>query len=517
MKKGIILSLCLLLIVGNSLQAQLSTFDNVYRVNLRNSDAIREGSEVKGYYFLYMSDKVDKNTNEYILQITDNNLKALKSITFTDSKEIEMLESSFNGTDLIFLIYNKKEKNLEYQVYGSDGKKKFSYMRQLTNKEKRFVDMTYRINNDDENNYKGLYPVEGLGFISNMPSREDKDYTFQVDFFATDKRKQWTYVPTEGAKKFVSDYLGYHNGVVYFEVLKYGSLMDQKPESVLLGLSLETGKKLFEVSTDSKFRFYPTSMSVMDNGNAYIYGEYFDLNDNIMKDKSKGFGFWSVDEKGKITSEKYNSWGLDLGKYLDVTAKGKIDDFGYMFLHNMVQTEDGSIYAVGEGYKKTASALGIASKVLTRGGSGGISTIKVKVTDLILIKFDANFNVKDAKIYEKNDNSYELTSGYEFVSLPLLGKMIKYIYGGFDYSYTQVNKDRSSFSICYSDFVREKGYKGGTFNSISYNEGKITTDRINTKSEATRSIILPGKPGQVLVLDYYKKEKKLEAHFEKLN
>jgi len=136
---------------------------------------------------------------------------------------------------------------------------------------------------------------------------------------------------------------------------------------------------------------------------------------------------------------------------------------------------------------------------------------------MILIKFDNGFNVKDATIYEKNSNSYELQSGYEFVSTPLIGKMIKYYYGGFDYSYTQTNKDFSSFTVCYSDYVKEKGYKGATFNSISCNEGKITTDKINTKSEASRSIVLPGKQGQVLLLEYYKKDKKLVSHFEKLN
>ena len=82
-----------------------------------------------------------------------------------------------------------------------------------------------------------------------MPSREDKDYTFQIDFFSSEKRKQWTYIPTSGAKKFLGDYLGEFNGVVYIEVLKYGSMMDQKPESSILGLSLETGKMVFEKST----------------------------------------------------------------------------------------------------------------------------------------------------------------------------------------------------------------------------------------------------------------------------
>jgi hypothetical protein len=497
-------------------RAQSHTFENIRKASLRSAGAIKESSDVKGYYFFWFSDKVDKKTNEYILNISDNNLNILKELKVLGSKDAGVLESAFNGTDLIILLYDPKAKTFEYQVFGADGNKKsFSYVRELTKKETRYLAMTYLAVDDDDQTYRGLYPIDGKGFISNMPSREDKDYTFQIDYFSTEKRKQWTYTPTEGGKKFIGDYLGSFNGVVYIEMLRFGSLMDQKPESSIIGLDLETGRQIFEKPTDSKYRFYPASLSQLNDGKAYIYGEYFDANANIAKDKSLGFAFWGIDEKGKILSEKYCSWSVDMGKYLDVSAKGKIDDFGYMYLHSILQASDGSIFAIGEGYKKVASALGIASKFLSQGR--GISAIKIKITDMILIKFDKDFNVKEAKVYEKNSNNIELPGGMEFVSGPLLGKMIKYNYGGFDYEYMQTNKDVSSFTVCYSDYVKGKDYKGATFNSISYNEGKITTDKINTKSESARYGILPNKQGQVLIIEYNRKEKKIFTHIEKLN
>ena len=236
----------IILFLASWCAGQKLSIENVQKLSLRSSDAIREGSEVKGYFFFYISDKIDKRTNEYTLQITDNNLNKIKDIKFQDSKDVTVLESSFNGTDLIFLLYNDDARTFDYQVYGADGKKKYAYNRQLTKKEEKYLEATYLQNIDDENNYKGLYPIEGKGFISNMPSREDKDYTFQIDFFSTEKKKQWTFVPTLGGKKFVGDYLGYHNGVVFIEVLKFGSLSDGNPESTILGLNLETGKQVFE-------------------------------------------------------------------------------------------------------------------------------------------------------------------------------------------------------------------------------------------------------------------------------
>ena len=242
------------------MHAQTMTIDNVYKPYKTNYGAIKEGSDVKGYYFFYASDKIDKNTYEWSLRISDNNLKVLKEIKFQDSKYVSILESSFNGTDLIFLFYNSDARTFEYQVYGADGKKKHSYNRELTKKEKRYLELSYLSLDDEEGTFKGLYPIEGQGFISNMPSREDKDYTFQIDYFSTEKRKQWTYTPTEGGKRFIGDYLGSYNGVVYIEVLKFGGVFDQKPESSILGLSLETGKQVFEKSTDdAKYKFYPAA------------------------------------------------------------------------------------------------------------------------------------------------------------------------------------------------------------------------------------------------------------------
>jgi len=99
----------------------------------------------------------------------------------------------------------------------------------------------------------------------------------------------------------------------------------------------------------------------------------------------------------------------------------------------------------------------------------------------------------------------------------ILGKFLKYYWGGFDYNYTQLNNDMTSFSVCYSDYVRGKDYKGATFNSITYKNGKFTTDKIQTKSDASASTVLPGKQGQVLIIEYYRKAKKMEMHVEKLN
>ena len=66
--------LFLLTVLSLSLDAQKTTINNMQKSALRTSDVIKQGSEVKGYYFFYVSDKIDRKTNQYTLRIMDNNL-----------------------------------------------------------------------------------------------------------------------------------------------------------------------------------------------------------------------------------------------------------------------------------------------------------------------------------------------------------------------------------------------------------------------------------------------------------
>jgi len=495
------------------LNAQKLTIENVRKISLLNTNAIKEGSEVKGYYFFYINDKVNENTNEYILQITDNNLNKLKDIKFQDSKNVSVLESSFNGKDLIFLLYNGVEKKIEYQVYGADGNKKHSYLRELTNTEISYLNVYYSMS-DEEQDIKGVYPVESIGFISNMPKITGKENTFQLDFLSTEKNYQWTYSPIDGKKKFTCDYLGYNNGVVYLAVLKFKSMFTANADAYITGLSLETGKILFEIPAEQEdYQFFPTNLINLQDGKIYLFGEYFDKNDNVLKDNSRGFAFWRIDEKGVITNKKYLGWKNELSKYLDVNSKGEINDFGYLYLHSIVETATGELYAVGEGFKKSSSAAGIGLKVLT---ARMPVANKVIVSDLLLLGFDRDLNIKSATKYPKKSNTIKI-GPLGIARTRSLGIAVKHTFGGFDYMYTQSSPDKSAFTVYYRDYLKDKDYKGGTFNSISYSEGKFSTDKVNTKSDATTTTILPNRQGQVLMIDYFQKEKRLDIHLEKMN
>jgi hypothetical protein len=497
-------------------QSKLS-IDKVYSVSLRNSGAIITNNEVKGYFLFYQSDKVDKKNYEYTLQILDENLNKVKDIRFTDSKSVTLQEATFNGRNLMFAFFDKDQKLLDYRSYAFDGRQAVSYQRELDKKSIKYMEEKMGENADESQN-STLFAVEGSGFISCIPLREDGQYTYEVNFYNGEKRSQWTYNPETGDKFEQVQYLGSSDSVAVFQVTRKKSLFSGKYESWLLGISLAKGNTVFEFQTENKdkFNFMPMNVATISGQDGFVLsGPYFNPDDNVLKDKSLGMGIWVMNNRGQILHSKYSSWDTDLSKYLPVNSKGKLDDIGYLFIHKVVRTSDDKIFAIAEGYKQQASAFGIASTVLTRGR--GTSTVKLKITDMIALEFDKSFSLKNATVYKKNSNNVEFPGGFDFMGPQTMAMMAKYNYDAFDYEYTQISSDRSSYVVGYKDYVKEDGYKGGTFNSISYYNGKFTTDKINLKSSASDLKVLPGKTGSVVILEYYKKDKRMEMRLEKLN
>jgi hypothetical protein len=511
-----VLVIALLLTCSNLFAQNKLTIDKVYRVTLRNSGTIVENEQIKGYYFLYMSDKIDRKTNEYTLQIVDENLNKIKDIKFTDSKDIQLLEGSFNGTSIAFLFYNDKENTLEYRMFGMNGKQSHTYTKILDKKSESYLKYTLEMNSSEEAENQNVFDIPGKGFISVTPLRENRSYSYDINFYSSEKKKTWSFNPTEEGKYASAQYLGANDSVALIEVLSKEKLMSKEMESTILGISLENGKKVFEVRTqDGKNQLYPMNITALKGMNEFlVVGLYYEGTDRVMQDKSQGLGIWQMNNKGKIVKSKYMSWSKDLSKYLKVDQRGRVADLGYVYIHKLMQTEDGKIFAVGEGYKKVADGLGIAMNVLSGSYTNGVT--KLQITDLMMLELTPNFELANAKIYEKNKNSFGLSTGSDFASPHTLALVAK-MYGAFDYTFTQMGKNSSSFSSAYTDYERSKGYKGLTFHSISYYDGKLSEDKINLKTDASRLLVLPAKPGSVVLMEYYKKDKRLELRMEKLN
>ena len=281
----------ILLITSLNVSAQEKlSIDKVHKVSLRNSGTIIENEQIKGYYLFYMSDKIDKRTNEYTLQILDANLNKLKDIKFQDSKNIALLESSYNSSSLMFMFFDEDQKMLDYRLYKMDGAKSFAYSKVLDKRSESYFKqaLSQSVGEEDSEN-QNIYDIKDRGFVSITPLMENKKYTYEVSFYSSDKKRTWTYNPIEDGKFAKAQYLGSNDSVAIIEVLSRAKLLSKEMESTLVGINLFNGRKVFETRTqDGARQLYPMNLSVVKNGEFLLIGPYFEGDDRVMQDKSNG-------------------------------------------------------------------------------------------------------------------------------------------------------------------------------------------------------------------------------------
>ncbi len=519
-KKFWIATTCMLL-AASGVQAQNKlSIDKVYSTYRRNSGTIMENKKIKGYFFLYISDKIDKHTDEYTLQILDENLNKVRDIKFEDSKKLGLLEAAYNGSSLAFLFKNGDNKTLDMKVYYLDGKLKYTYTREY---DKRTDDLMkrYETMHTDEGTNQNVYDLGEKGYASVLPLRDGKQRTYEIDYYSSQEKKQWTYTPDDDEERYANaEFLGSTDSLIILEVMKKNRALSGKPSAHLIGINFMTKKKAFDIDNENdEYTFVSSGVEpVKGTDKIMVFGSYFNKGDNIIKDNTKGLAIYGIDSKGKVLTKTYNSWADDFAKYLPTNRKGKIDNIGYLYIHKVIQMPDGKMFIVGEGYKRQANAGGIALNVL--GAFAGVrqsavGVTKIVTTDMVMMEFNDKYKITNATIYDKTNNNAVISAMSDGTSQHAIGLYLK-MTGAFDYEFTTGDNDNSNFSVCYSDWVRSSDYKGETFNSIHYNGSKFTTDKIELKSKASTLKVFPAKAGSIMIMEYFKKDKRIDFRLEKL-
>jgi len=501
--------------------AQNKSFDDVMEIELRNSGAIISSNEVTGYYFFYKVDKVSKTNSSYILRILDQNLNEVVKKELVEPTNIALQEVTYNGTGLALKFYDwsdAKNNKVVIKKFNTKGELEGSKSIPLVN---AYEKMYYSSSNStgQEIVSKNLFDIPGKGFVNYTPKKVNK-MGFYIDFISTDpSAKDWTYKSSaSSASNESATFFATSDNVIVSCVSKQiGGAMSKDFESFALGIDINTGKKLFETKIeDAKYDVVlMNGYTDKSKSEIVLVGQYYNKGDKSAKDASQGLCSYRIDNSGNITARNYISWVKDVSKVIPVNEKGKIDKVGFLFFHKIVQTADGRMYAIAESYKKAASAGGMAMAMLSKGGA---SAVKLVVEDMYIFEFTPGFGLHAVKSFDKfPTNVNGLPPGSGMLSAQLLGYVVKSL-GGFDYSFTQMNEGNTVFHVGYTNFEKVKGSKNSyVFGAITYDAGNYKTDKLSLETEASSITVLPAKPGYVMVLEYFKKLKKIETRLEKIN
>lgn len=496
-----------------NLKAQEISIDKVMGFQLRNAGSILNGNQIEGYYFFYKVDRVDRKTRAYLLKIFDANLKEVSSKLIEESKYFSLMEGGFNGATLMLEFYNSKEKQFVHRQYDRDA--------EFINETTAAIDPRYSpiLLQGEESEIRAdfLFSIPYQGFVNVRPVK-NKKMGYQVQFMSIDRtNKGWTYKSASDSRLLeLATFLDGNSDLAAFMVAKKPSLLSGTVNFFLQALDLETGKELFSAPMlDNKHSLYPLKGNVdPETGNIMVLGQYYKLNDNPMKHKSQGLFSFIYDPKGTVIKKSFVSWTKDVSKFVPINEKGKIEDVGFIYFHYMTKLADGKIYAIGEQYRKAVSAGGTALKML---GAREISAFKIVTEDIMIFQFSSEFVLEDIQIFDKSKTNISLPAGYGNIGVVKLGHVIK-AYDSFDYSFTQMADQEDGFIIGYMDYEKLKNEKNRTvFGGIVLNEGEFSVDKIPVNNKGNRLIVMPAKPGFVMVAEYDRKSKTISLRLEKIN
>ncbi|MDQ3142660.1 MAG: hypothetical protein M3Q56_10495 [Bacteroidota bacterium] len=499
------------------LNSQVVDLNNILKPYLNFIEPIIENSVVTGYFTFSAIDKSDKKNYHYQIKIFDINLQEKHSVDLVKPSRYKLLETGYNGTHFCFSFLDQNAKKLENTLIDSEGKILGSYdILDLKNREMELL----RGSSEGENNpYAGsMISVKNKGFVRYIADTE-KGWNSRIEMFNNKLEKQWSHMAnptTERDYAFVYPLATSEDRLFSLVTIKDGLLSQRYNANYILMHDIQTGALIKKISNSTaQHEFAPAGINFDPISAHYlIYGEYLAPKDNILKEKSTGIYVMEIDKDGKKVNEGFSSWAKDLSKALDLNEKGKMDNNMTLAVQEIVRTSNNKVFAICEQFKKAADGGAIAANMIF---STSIPMAKAVKGNIVVLEFDNTLKIINSYTFDKDKGSAFLPSGAEFMSTAFVGTYLK-SQGEFDYLYTTMSPDDSMFSILYVNYDRDKD-SGNNYvvGNIVYNkEQKLVHDKIRLKTKPSAFIALPGKPGYVVIYEYFKKEKKLQLRLEKL-
>lgn len=498
-------------------KAQDYTLENVGRNALRNSGSIVENGVITGYYFFYYSEKVSRKESRYEIVILDADLNEKASESIVESKATYLLEASYNGDVILFKFYDSKNREVSYRSINKDGK--------LSKKESREANKyeiggyTTAMNNGSQS--VNMNRVSDEYFVD-VYTYKDKKVTYTVNCLNNTGRSVWEYTPTvkKGVKQ--GSFLASNEDNILILESSSKSIMSRDYSFEVINLDASGEEKYRVPMATSRYTLLPYNAVIGDDGMITIMGEYFDIKDKALKAESKGIFVTKLDENGAEVDANYISWSKDLKSAVAAEYRKDIGKYSLIF-HDVQLTKSGKIIAVTEQYRKQLSAGGTALKLAAaamNGVSTNASSLEIKIADLLVITIDENLELESAEVLEKKPSKIVLAQDYSLVSRHVLAKMLQ-AQGAFDYAFSQVNADRTLVSIGYFDVDKKDGKIGRevVFKMANYTDGEeeLVIDQVDLSTDASAIYVIPAKSGNVLLAEYFRKEKTMEVHLEPLN
>ncbi|MBL0146920.1 MAG: hypothetical protein IPP48_15570 [Chitinophagaceae bacterium] len=511
MKKSRLVLFLLALCINFTAFSQSKVFDNVIDIEVRNTVEITNNKQIVGYAFFYKIDKMKKSAL-YRLAILDENLKEIGSNEFEGPKDLVLRRAVYESERILLSFYDEDKK---------DGYERFVKVFDLKGKEMGLVAYEPEkvkkgmfgaaIAESMDAIYEGTDNVEGKGFITVYQSKA-KVGGVDIQMIGLNGKLKWekNISAEKGDRADLYLLSTTPNTILLFEMDR-GSVMDRDASIFLVGLNADNGKEVFKKPMDIKgFSYEPMMVKNSSDGKLKIVSTIADESDKFATAKPNGISIGELNDlTGDIKILKDFNYLNDLGNVLDMKNENKSED-GYIKAHNILIMDDGSMVMVGEFFRKTVSAGGVAMKILSRGQA---SAAQATIEDMFLLRIDNNLKAKSLEKIEKDKERVPLPT--DGLPIGLMARLLTYQHD-FGYMYTDEGMDGKQKTVLARGAFGEEKY-GTVALTIDQKKG-YTTKRFNLEKEKNVSYFISrGKPGYVMVMKYNSKEKTISTNLEKVN
>lgn len=509
MKKKYFLLLLLLCCI-NSISAQMTDLAKLSKGRLYSSDVIKDKkNNIKGYFLLFETDKVAKETYELEYVVLDENLTKVTSGLITEMKYESWLASADRVKVSVTLEKNRLLLEFYENINGFVYFKRYRTLDVATNvlsepfmfnKDSLVLNPKFdrKMLNISNNNSENIYFFNDVGMVvdSRTLSKKEKLTDRKLVHYDNNMKQKWSLKYNDIKDKTVKS-LSYLNSddeimVFFSHETKNNAMLAWTANVSVLFIDSKAGRiiKEFNFPQADKYSYYVVDCKIMEK-EVYLLGNYSARSKSgwLDDEENKGlFKFVINKETGKIEDSKYLMWENAKSTNFEISKTGKVKKEGYIYIHNMLLMDDGKILTVAETF-----------------GSGPIIT-----NNMYLFELTENLSVNQVFPIEKFRNKYPNTAAHS--------SDIKK-YGLFDFiDYQDLGDNEYLFFLNDNEKKSKNRNKSTLYGIVSYTDGKFNRQTLDLKTETSTIFATNAKKGYMMLVENFdEKNKPTEIRLEKIN
>ncbi len=451
-------------------------------------------SELFGYMGVYKLGEVEKGKEKFEYVILDKNLNAVANGEF--------INAAYRGMYSRFMPPEKIGNSLivsEAHIHATNSNKVFTTHRILSLDDNEMSEPFYLKEGEvieGERNQKGLGKdqrntasvdvliASGKGFISYPISKYGKSNknTKSIMHYNPERQQTWEYIFNPYGVSHKKTILHIDESFMLFSIKDDRDEIDRS--EFLKRVNMENGKEEFSYQIDNIEGGYSHSFQahVIDD-KTYVIGRMSPYAPSGY-DYQKAEGFFKIvlDSVGNELAKKYVLWE-DVKEFIDVDEKGRLEDKSTLHSKEYFVLKDGSVVILTEKLKER-----------------GVLFSGLSATDLVLLQFDKDFNLKDEFTIKKDKSS-------------------SWLWSLSDYLYSQYVADAEGVVFFYRDYKKEvdSKEKNWILGIVSIIDGKVNHEIIPMSSEEHFIMPYVAKEGYILLREFNKDSDYDQIRLERIN